>query len=141
MDGTRFTVRLRITNTLWAIRLGGAMKLPSQRVLVALAVGLLALSAGSMVAAAGDETHPDNEVRIVDEEIVISDATFHIKDTTFTGPGLEHRHIEDRTYTLEESTVTIIGLHIDFNGTRYTICNVTLTIEDIGVHLQDVTIS
>lgn len=86
------------------------------------------------------ETRADKEVRIVDEEIVIADGVLTITDTTLKGPGLGEQHIEDRKYTVD-STVRFDGFHLTHDGTHYTICRVTVHIEDIGVRLQNVTLT
>lgn len=86
------------------------------------------------------DTETEQEVRIVDEEIVIADGIVTIADTTLKGPGLEEQHIEDRTYTVD-STVKFDGFHLTHDGTHYTICRITVHVQDIGIHLQNVTLT
>lgn len=118
---------------------------------VALAVMLVATAfagVGAIGAAAqsdeagADESNEEtrDEVRIVDKDIEISDGLLTISDTTLKGPGLGEKHIEDRKYTID-SELRFDGFHVDYDGTRYTFCRITVTVEDVGIHLQDVTLT
>lgn len=122
---------------------------PPKLASVALAVVLVStafVGAGAVgVAAQSDETADESddardEVHILDKDVEISDGLLTIEDTTIEGPGVGERHIEDRKYTVD-STLSFDGFHIDYDGTRYTICRVTVDIEDVGVHLKDVTLT
>lgn len=103
-----------------------------------------ALTGTAAVAAGSDystsDTNPEKEVRIVDEEIVIADGIVSISDTTLEGPGLGEQTIEDSEYTVD-STVRFDGFHVTHDDTRYTICRVTVRVEDIGIRLQNVTLT
>lgn len=85
-------------------------------------------------------TVDDREVRILDREIHIADGTVTIADTTLRGPGLGEQHIDQREYTLD-STVKFDGFHLAHDGTHYTICPVHIYIQDIGIRLQNVTLT
>lgn len=121
--------------------------IPTRIATVALAVVLLGAALGATgVAADADsnarsgDTEPAKEVRIVDEDVVISDAVVTISDTTLRGPGLGEHHVDDREYTLD-STVNVMRLHVTHDDTRYTICRVTVHVEDVGFRLQNVTLT
>jgi hypothetical protein len=79
-------------------------------------------------------------VRIVDEEVTVSDATLTVSNTTITGTGLPDTRIEDRTYELE-TTAHVDGLDVEHDGTTYVVCDVTIHVDDVGVHVQDLTLS
>jgi len=105
-----------------------------------LLVGTVAVGGGLAQPTGDDARTSADEVRIVDEEIVIDDGTLTISDTTIRGPGLGEHHIEDRTYAVD-STLRFDGFHVTYDGTEYTFCRITVHLEDIGVHLQDVHIT
>jgi hypothetical protein len=105
----------------------------------ALLATLILVGGASTVTAASSGDQPADEVRIVDEEITISDAVITVSDTTLTGPFASDEHIEDQRYTID-STLRIDGLHIDHDGTRYTICRVVINVEDVGLHIEDTTV-
>lgn len=118
-------------------------KLPHVVLAIAL-VGTAFVGVGAIgaVGAEGAEGSADggDEVRIVDEHVKIDDGLLTIDDTTIRGPGLGERHIEDRKYTVD-STLSFDGFHLNYDGTRYTFCRITVDIENVGVHLEDVTLT
>ena len=106
--------------------------------LFAVALATLLLATG--VAAASPADGGQDTVRIVDEEFTVSDATITVSGTTISGPGLPDTRVEGGTYTLD-STVHVEGLDITHDGTTYVLCDATVHVEDVGVHLEDVTLS
>lgn len=105
-----------------------------------LAAVLAALVVTTGVAAAGSGSGGDDTVRIIDEDVTIGEATITISDTHITGPDLVNTHIEDRKYTFS-STIHVMSLDVTVDGTTYLLCDITIDIEGIGVHLEDVTVS
>ena len=105
-----------------------------------LAVALAALVVTTGVAAAGSGSNGDDTVRIVDEDITIGEATITISDTHLSGPDLVNQHIEDKKYTFS-STINVMSLDVTVDGTTYLLCDITIDIEGIGVHFEDVTVS
>ena len=104
---------------------------------IVLLVWMLATGAGSAHSSDTSDANFEKEVHIVDEEYVISDGVLTISDTTIEGPGLGDRYYEDDRYTVD-STVRFDGFHVTHDGTHYTICRVTVHVEDIGIRLQNV---
>lgn len=104
---------------------------------IILIVGTFATGAGS--AHTGDTANAsyDEEVRIVDKEFVISGGVLTISDTTIEGPGLGDQYFEDDQYTVD-STLRFDGFHVTYDGTHYTICRITVHVQDIGIRLQNV---
>jgi hypothetical protein len=113
-------------------------------VLAVMLVGTAFVGIGAIGAVGADQAEePDDErdeVRIVDKHVEINDGLLTIDDTTIEGPGLGERHIEDREYTID-STLRFDGVHLNYDGTQYTFCRITVDINDVGVHLQDVTLT
>ena len=106
-------------------------------------VGTALVGAGAIGAVGGEqsaESDGDDEVRIVDQHLEINDGLLTIDDTTIEGPGLGERHIEERTYTID-STLNFDGFHVNYDGTRYTFCRITVEINDVGVKLENVTLT
>lgn len=114
------------------------MKFPTRTLALVLVGSLVLVGVGATGAFAQDAGEQNDEVRIVDEEITIADGTITISDTTLNGPGLPDEHIEERRYTLEESTVQFDGFHVTFQGTEYTFCRITINVEEVGLLLEDV---
>lgn len=105
-----------------------------------LAAVLAALVVTTGVAAAGSSSGGEDTVRIIDEDVTIGEATITISDTHIAGPDLVNTHIEDRKYTFS-STIHVMSLDVTVDGTTYLLCDITIDIEGIGVHLEDVTVS
>ena len=105
-----------------------------------LAVVLAALVATTGVAAATQGTGGQDTVRIVDEDVRVGEATVTVSDTSIVGEGLADEHIDDRTYTFQ-STIHLTSLDVTVDGTTYLLCDITIHIEGIGVHVQDVSVS
>lgn len=102
-------------------------------------VGVGAIGAvGAEEAGESDDGH--DEVRIVDEHVEIDGGLLTIDDTTIDGPGLGDHHIEDRKYTVD-STLSFDGFHVNYDGTEYTFCRITVEFNDVGVHLENVTVN
>lgn len=105
-----------------------------------LAVGLAALLVTTGVAAAGTGADGHDTVRIVDEEVTVGEATITISETSIAGPALDEMQIEDQTYTFS-STIHLTSLDVTHDGTTYLLCDVTIHIQEIGVHVEDVALS
>ncbi|QLD89537.1 hypothetical protein HWV07_11040 [Natronomonas salina] len=104
-------------------------------------VGTAFVGVGAIGAVGADQAEEsDDEVRIVDEHVEINDGLLTIDDTTIEGPGLGERHIEDRKYTID-STMSFDGFHVNYDGTEYTFCRITVELNDIGVQLENVTLT
>lgn len=106
---------------------------------VVLAAFVLVAGASTVAATSSGDQAVDEEVRIVDEEVTISDAVVTVSDTTITGPFDSDGEIEDQRYTVD-STVRLDGLHVTYDGTRYTFCRIVVHVEDVGLHVQDVNV-
>lgn len=118
------------------------MTLPTRRLATLLLAGLVLVGAGTGGALAQqDTTTADDEVRIVDEEITISDATVTVSDTSVSGPGMSDTQIDHRKYTVEESHLAFNGVHVNFRGTEYVFCDITVTVDNVGLVLDDVTLN
>lgn len=103
---------------------------------------LLTAGTGTAVATAddaGSNERVNDEVRIGDQELTVSDAEITVSDTTVSGPGVPDEAIEDRRYTID-TRVGIDGLQLTYDGTRYVVGDVTITIEDVGVRVTDTTL-
>ena len=110
-------------------------------VLAIMLVGTAFVGVGAIGAVGADQTEESDddrdEVRIVDKHVEIDGGLLTIDDTTIEGPGLGERHIEDRKYTID-STLSFDGFHVNYDGTQYTFCRITVEINDVGVHLENV---
>ena len=109
-------------------------------VLAFVLVGTAFVGVGAVGADQAPESDDRDEVRIVDEHIEINDGLLMIDDTTIEGPGLGERHIEDRKYTVD-STLSFDGFHVTYDGTEYMFCRITVELNDVGVQLQNVTLT
>lgn len=106
-------------------------------------VGTAFVGVGAIGAVGADQAEDSDdrdEVRIVDEHVEIDGGLLTIDDTTIEGPGLGERHIEDRKYTVD-STLSFDGFHVNYDGTEYTFCRITVEFNDVGVHLENVTLT
>lgn len=116
---------------------------PLRRFALVALVGLLLIGAGATMVGgvqADGETSDDDTVKIASQDIVLSDATVTISDVDASGPGLPDEHIEHRTYTIDDATFTIDGLNVQWDGKTYNFCHVEITVDDVGVTLENVTL-
>lgn len=111
----------------------------SARKLVAVVLTCALLFGGGAAAFASGST--DDVTRIGSQQITISDATMTVSDTTISGAGLPDATIEERTVHIEKSTTTIRGLQLSIDGQTYEFGRMTVTVEDVGVKLENVTFS
>jgi len=111
------------------------------RVLTALLVTALVMSAGASTALAGSGTanvegdHADNA-----SDITISGFDVGLEDVHITGEGLPEVDIEDRTYTVDERSVTVDGLTMTVNDAEIGLDDLTITVEDSTLELHDISI-
>lgn len=116
------------------------MNQSTRQLLIVLLAGGLLLTAGTAGVAATEGDGTSDEVRIADEEIKISGGTVTISDVSLSGPGLGDRHVDKAKYTLEDATINFDGITVSFNGTDYKIADVEVTIQEVGVVFEDVTL-
>lgn len=95
--------------------------------------------AGPAAAATDDDEEPDRKIATIDLEI--SDEEFTIDDVHLSGPGLPDEQIDERTYTLEKTTIQNDGLTFTLNDTKYQVCELDIVIDDVSFSFQDVTLS
>lgn len=117
------------------------MRVTSKRLLACVLVSILLISGGTGVVLAAGQGTDSGVTKIGSQDITISDATITISDTHLDGPGFPNLSFDHQTYTLHDSTMTLDGLHVTLNGSTYEICHVELTMENIGVTLDNVQIS
>ncbi|WP_049971006.1 hypothetical protein [Haladaptatus cibarius] len=117
------------------------MRLTPRQLTASILIGVLLLAGGTSVALAGGQAASDEIHEIGSQEITIQDATITVSDTSLSGPGLPDTTIEDRSYTVAESTTTIEGLTLSVNGETYEICRIEITIEEVGLTLENVELS
>ncbi len=94
----------------------------------------------SMTAAGEPPAEGADEVKLINETIVIEDAVFAWEHVSVVGPGLPDAHIDHRAYLVENAEFRIYGLHLTWNDTVYTVCDVTVKFDDIGFVLEDITL-
>lgn len=107
---------------------------------IAVLVALLLVTVGvpSIVAAAG-QANPDSAVeQIGQQEIMITDAHVTVNAVHVSGPGLPAIDIHERTYTIQDVSMTTDGVMITYNGQSYEICSVTIVLDDLSVTLEDI---
>lgn len=114
----------------------------TRRLPMLLLAGLILVSAGAGGALAQqDSTTADDEVRIVHHDITISDATITISDAILSGSGSSDSQIDHRKYTVEEATLEFNGVHVNFQDTEYVFCDITVTVDNVGVVLENVQVN
>lgn len=114
----------------------------TRRLTILLLTGVILVSAGTGGALAQqDSTTADDEVRIVDHDITISDATVTLSDAILSGSGSSDTQIDHRKYTIKEATLEFNGVHVNFQGTEYVFCDITVTVDNVGLVLEDVKVN
>jgi hypothetical protein len=107
---------------------------------IAVLVALLLVTVGvTSVVAAADQSSTDSAVQQIGrQEIVISDAHVTVSDIHVSGPGLPAIDIHERTYTIQDVSMTTDGLMITYNGQPYEICSVSIALDDFSVTLENI---
>ena len=119
------------------------MSPPTLRTIGVLAlIGALVLSTGAVaIASAGETGQSEDAVKqIGHQQIDVSDVAINVDDTHIDGPGLPDATLDGDTYLIEESTTTIKGLTVTYNGQTYEICCITVTVDNVGLTFDNVTI-
>lgn len=113
--------------------------------------GLLLLSIGAPTALAADgqaqadarasaEAETDSDVvELGSHDVRIEDATVHVEDVHVTADGVPDRSVDEAAFTLDGET-TIDGATVTVDGQTYQIGRVTLTFDEVGVTVEDVSI-
>ncbi|WP_224333778.1 hypothetical protein [Haloprofundus halobius] len=108
-------------------------------VLGALVVLTVVLGSASAPALATDPTTADGDASD-SHEIDVTDLTVSITDVHLTGPGFPELAIDDATYTVEDATVATDGATVTIDGREHRIGAIELTVDDVGLHLENVSI-
>lgn len=108
--------------------------------LITVLVALLLVTVGgaSIVAAAGQANADSAVEQIGQQEIMIDDVHVTVGDFHMSGSGLPVIDIHERTYTIQNMSMTTDGVMITYNGQSYEVCSVTIVLDDISVTLGDI---
>jgi len=112
----------------------------TKRILTALLVTALVMSAGASTALAGSSTDAEDDHADGASDITINGLDVGLEDVHITGEGLPHVDIEDRTYTIDERSVTIGDLTMTVNDAEIGLDDLTITVEDSTLELHDISI-
>lgn len=110
---------------------------------LAMLVGVLVVGVASTgaLAGGGQSASPGGEaVTFGDRAFTVSDATIEVRDVHVTGPGLPDESIDEATYVVEDATVRTDGFGFTYGENRYEVGPVSVTLEDVGVVLENVTV-
>ncbi|WP_129116738.1 hypothetical protein [Halegenticoccus tardaugens] len=108
-------------------------------VIVAMVIGIVLI--GFSIPAAGEPpAEGADEVKLIDETLVIEDAVFAWEHVSVVGPGVPDTHIDRNAYLIENAEFRIYGLHLTWDDTVYTVCDVTIKFDNIGFVLEDITL-
>lgn len=112
-----------------------------RRTSAAAIIGLLALS----VATPGVLAHPVDTSAASDEpesrHVTISDLVITVEDTHIEGANLPNKSIDEASYVIEEASISTDGFTVTFQGEPHRIGAITVTIDDVGIQLRNVSIS
>jgi hypothetical protein len=115
----------------------------TSQAVTALLAGLLLLSIGSTTALASadaDATAEDGDVvELGSHDVHLADTTLHVEDLHLRGDGLPQKSVDEADVTLDGET-TIDGVTVTLNGQTYQVGRVTVTLDDVGVSVEDVSI-
>ena len=102
---------------------------------------LLTSVAMGATASSGDPAIHVNDHAEREHQIQISDGTVQIQDAHLSGPGLPTTSIEHRAFTVDSSTIHIDGVTLTIDGHTQTIGQTSITVDNIGIVLKDVSTS
>lgn len=71
----------------------------------------------------------------------IRDLTVTVSDLQVSGTGLPDWSVDHAAYTVEDATVGTDGFTVVWNGEEHEIGAVQVTVDDVGVVLEDVSVS
>lgn len=117
------------------------IQLTLKRAATALVTALLLSSLGTTTAlAAGDDARTDGDVvELGSRDVRVADATVHVEGVHLTADGLPEKRVDDATLTLDGETI-IDGATLSVDDRTYRIGRITLTVEDVGVIVDHVSI-
>ncbi len=79
-------------------------------------------------------------VQIGRQNLAIHDLTVTIADLHVHGTDLPSKSISDASYTVHQSTIQTNGFSIDYQGTTYRFCPITVSVDNVGLRLHDLSI-
>lgn len=111
----------------------------SSRGIAILVVALVLLTGAGTTAAfaAGAGGGADDPVEIASQDVTIRDAVVTIDGAHLTGSGVDDQRVENRTYTVQEATMSVDGLTVVWNDTTYEICHIDITVDDVGLRIHN----
>ncbi|WP_254534913.1 hypothetical protein [Halomarina litorea] len=99
---------------------------------VALVASMAVVPAGASAATGTDSESDAFEVR---------DLTVTVSDVQVSGTGLPDWSVDHATYTVEDATVGTDGFTVVWNGEEHHVGAVQVTVDDVGLVLEDVSVS
>lgn len=105
---------------------------------VVLAV-LLVLGLGAVGPVSAQPTAADDTTQVGNIEFTITDEHIVVEDLEFTGSGVPDVTIEDRTYTIDDTTLDIDGLRFTLDGKTYEVFDVTIYIDNVTITVSEAT--
>lgn len=94
--------------------------------------------------APGSENASAAEGEVVDigyQKITISDLLVTMSDTHVEGTGFPSKSVDEASYTVDNAVISADGFRVTYQETTYRVCAVRITLDDVGLELQDVSIS
>ncbi len=111
-----------------------------RRFTVVVIIGLLFLGVGSTAAVAASGNAETDVKEIGSQDISISDTTLTVSDVHVSGSDLPSKSIDEKRYTIDDASFTLRGLTVTYQDQTYEICRITLTIDDVGIVLENISI-
>lgn len=82
----------------------------------------------------------DDITEVGRQDITVRDLRVTVSDTHIRGTGLPSESIDEATYTVGNSVITTNGFLVTYQDETYRICPITITVDDVGLELEDVSI-
>lgn len=114
----------------------------TKRVVLLAMLGMLLLAgvaATGAVARSADQS-AGKTVQIGRQNVAIHDLTVTVSDLHINGTDLPSKSIDDASYTVDRSTIRTNGFSIEYQGTTYKFCPITVSVDDVGLRLHDLSI-
>ena len=117
----------------------------SRNVVMLIALLVTSVSAvGTLGVATAANSPSGGENEVVDigyQKIAINDLLVMVSDTHVEGTGLPNKSVDEASYTVDHSVISTDGFRVTYQETTYRICGVTVTIDNVGLELQNVSVS
>ncbi len=114
------------------------MRSMTQRLAICLVLMVSVTGFATVAAADGAET---NSKQLGSIDVSLEDKHASIDEIEISSQALPTVEIDERTYSINSFSLHADGVTLEYNGRSYDICQVDITLENVGITVSDISIN